>query len=275
MLKSFVILSAILSLTLAQQALDWKTVSDAVSYANATDFNDEGLYRRCIVIAFGTSGADLSNVKTWIENLHIKRLKQFGFSHIYAVRGPQSVDYESDSETNKKLISDVLRLYSTHGRPLIVILAHGEGAYAANAFLENLRFSDYLNVHLYRKIIYFMLDGTTRGYHPDYETKLLKTFGVYAYSEVESEDESQPQRNYSRYYGSVAAINKKYPEGTELISVDASKSGCESAFCLQNALINKKPIKPQYNDIHLDYTKFGRDRRVVHEYLDVLERENL
>jgi len=251
-----------------EKPFTWNHVGYGVSLTRMKDFNDTGLYRQCIIVGFGTHGAELAQVQTWLENLYIKRLKDFGIASLFAVQGPLNPDYDQKEQANQELMATLVKLYSVSKKPYIIFLAHGEGAYIANALLEKMRVAEYLNVQLYKKIIYFMLDGTADGYHPDFESKLLKTFGVYAFSDADE------QRKNSRYYGSLQVIEYKYPNGFEMIPIDATKSGCETNYCLQNALINKRPARPDFNDIDLDYTKFGRDRRVTHEYLDVLLREN-
>ena len=252
-----------------EKPFDWKHVGYGITLTRMKDFNETGLYKQCIIVGFGTHGSELSQVQTWLETLYAKRLQEFGIASLFAVQGPTNPDFDLKEQGNQELMSTLVKLYSVSKKPLVIFLAHGEGAYVANALLEKIRLAEYLNVHLYKKIIYFMLDGTAGGYHPDFESKLLKTYGVYAFTENEG------QKKYSRYYSSMSAIQHKFPKGIELLPIDATSSGCETNYCLQNALINKRPARPDMNDIILDYTKFGRDRRVAHEYLDVLYRETL
>ena len=270
MLKIFLLFAVSMGIVLTQQGqLNWNSVAYGVSYNSTSDANPDGNYQKCILLGFGTHGAELELVQTWLENLYAKRLKELGISHLYAIQGPENPDFDLKEQANVELISDMVKLYSKNDRPYIIVVAHGEGAYVAHAMFEKMRQMEYLSVHLYHKIVYFMLDGTAGGYHPDFETKLLKTFGVY--SSIKAEE----KKKYSRYYSSVSAICYKYPEGCELIEIDGSDSGCETNYCLQDVLINKKPGRPDSNDITFDYSKFGRDRRVTHQYLDVLEREKL
>lgn len=269
-----ILLIACLGLALAQEEkqekqFNWAPVGYGVALARVKDFNETGLYRQSIVVGFGTHGSEIGQVQTWLENLYNKRLKELGFAAVFAVQGPLNPDYDLKEQANKELLNTLVKLYSVSKKPYIMLLAHAEGAYVANALLEQMRLAEYLNVQLYKKIIYFMLDGTAGGYHPDFETKLIKTFGVYAFTEIEGE------KKYSRYYGNLQVVHYKHESGVELIPIDATKSGCESNYCLQDALINKRPARPDFNDIVFDYTKFGRDRRVTHEYLDVLLREKL
>lgn len=268
---AFFLFCAVAVLSQQQTQYQWKNVTYGISYTNTSDFNNEGHYRRCIVVAIGTHGAELNHVQTWLDNLYIKKLRELGFSNLYAVQGPKNPDFDLKEQANEVLIRDLLKVYNANEKPFIVVLAHAEGAYVAHALFERLRLAEYLSVHLYRKIIYFMLDGTAGGYDPELETKLLKTFGVYAFSDASESD----NKKYSRYYGSLSAIHYKHPHGSELIAIDGSKSGCETNYCLQNVLINKRPARADSNDIELDYTKFGRDRRVTYDYLEVLDRETL
>jgi len=198
---------------------------------------------------------DDAGARTWITALYQAALRDRGVRHVYAVRGPASVQYTEKEIQNSLLIATMLPALA--GDSEVTIAAHSSGAWVACELLAQL-YEQGLDPEGKSdgRVAYFDLDGLYGCLDATIAGHLRGLHFVYAASGAGVSLNASDMQEGAGVYG-VAPL-----------AYDASGSGCQedAPFCLHVSLVNTRPHDPSTGTPG-DYADF--DGRPVNTwYLD-------
>ncbi len=205
--------------------------------------------RRCsrgegTVILMAGWRVTMTSTQRWADALDTAALQSLGARTLYAVEGPLHVDFRA-----KELgVNELLRDAGAPARWTLVV-AHSSGAHVA-ATLFDRAFRQHQGA-LHAPVVYVDLDGD-RGIVGDPERLLTaqSTHGIAHILFVGTENLSRHLQGFSM---SAMVDGQRSLLGiSELMTYDASASGCMSNPCAHLALINSRPY-PRGNE---SYSRF-------------------
>lgn len=208
------------------------------------------------VFVYGGYTAKLPSVEAWAKALlPAAALRP---RHIYAIQGPQDVNYAAKEIANSSIVARYLR---DPAPTTVTVIAHSSGSYVAHEFLSQLDSAGLLDGGgaLAGKVNFRNLDGGT-GLPETTAKKLHTILCVYA------EDATLPQgrsANAATMLAGCAAGAKPFRVG-----YSSMPTGCNDGarWCLHDAVVTTRPHNPANFDLARDYADF-QGRAVVADYL--------
>ena len=249
-------------------SLSWLPIGPGVNYAMANSALGEDVF-----IGIGGWTVTQPLADSWVTALYAARLHTLGVQHVYSVKGPKDLGYESREIATLPLATHLLHLIQSYpASSRIIVAAHSSGAYVAHALFQDLYDGASIDSsHLSDgRILYFVLDETL-GAYPGVELtnasvdRLGHVYGVYAVIASQS--------LYSLAPSEMIALGNRYGSRSSTVALDASASGCVASICLHMAMINQKPYQPTSYDSR-DYGAINPDHPVQTAYLDVITALN-
>ena len=231
-------------------ALPWTEIGVGVAY------KDSGNPRGAdVFIGYAGYGVDDAGARNWVTALYQAALRTRGVRHVFAVRGPASVQYTEKEIQNSLLIATMLPALAPDGT--ITIAAHSSGARVACELLSQL-YEQGLDPDGASdgRIAYFDLDGLYGCLDETVAGHLRALHFVYAASGADTSLNADDMQAGAGLYG------------VEPQAYDASASGCQpdASLCLHVSLVNTRPHDPSTGS-PADYADF--DGRPVNTwYLD-------
>ena len=243
------------ALPLPFASLEWTEIGNGVGFKDSGDAAAEGVF-------IGYAGYQVTDDETrgWVNALYDAVLADYGVRYVYAVRGPQEVQYDSRELSNSLLIRAALPQLAESDAPLIVV-AHSSGAFVACELFEQLFEGGFdPSDEAQGRVVYHDLDG---AYGCLTEVALGAMRGAFF---VRAQSGGGDSLNAA---GMVTAA-ARFPEFTRLLTYDATHSGCQpdARMCLHMTLINTLPHDPTTAMRTADYSDFD-GRPVNRWYLDV------
>ena len=249
-------------------SLSWLPIGPGVNYAMADSALGEDVF-----IGIGGWTVTQPLADSWVTALYAARLHTLGVQHVYSVKGPKDLGYESREIGTLALANHLLHIIQSYpANSRIIVAAHSSGAYVAHALFQDLYDGASIDSsHLSDgRILYFVLDETLGAYPGVGLTnasvdRLGHVYGVYAVIASQS--------LYSLAPSEMIALGNRYGSRSSTVALDASASGCVASICLHMAMINQKPYQPTSYDSR-DYGAINPDHPVQTAYLDVITALN-
>jgi hypothetical protein len=235
-------------------SLPWQTIGTGVAFKDSMNPRGESVF-----IGYAGYGVTEAESETWMTALYEATLKDRGVRYVYAVRGPDDVEYVHKEIQNTHLVAHLLPEVSsaTH---FIAIAGHSSGGWVACELLQQL-YDQGLDPagKTSGKTVYYDLDGVESCLDTTIEHHLRGLFFVSAHTNAG---------------GGGFSLNSMYMMagammfGAPFKLYDASQSGCQATapLCLHVSLVNTKPHDPS-TGTPSDYGDFT-NRPVNHWYLD-------
>lgn len=191
------------------------------------------------------------STEAWADALDALRLRALGVSTLYAVRGPEHVDFRGKELAVDALLAD-LDANLTAPSAWALVVAHSSGAHVA-ATLFDRAFRSSPRPSLRGRAVYVNLDGDP-GIARDPERHLSpeSVAGLRHIVFVAVEDRARGLRGFS--HAAMTDGHDAFPRASELYVYDASQAGCASDACAHLALIHRRP----YARGNESYTHFDR-----------------
>ena len=239
----------------AFSTLDWTPIGTGVSYKDSLDPTADGIF-----IGYAGYAVTDDEARAWVTALYESALADLGVRHVYAVRGPQEVQYDSREISNTLMTRSFIPLLAGNDTPILVA-AHSSGAYVACELLQLLYEGDRDPDGATRgRIVYYNLDGVA-GCLGDAEVGALRS--LYFINAMRDGGESLQAE-------SMIAGASQFADSSTLLTYDATETGCnaDAPYCLHISLINTRPHDPSTAIRDADYSDFD-GRPVNRWYLDV------
>jgi hypothetical protein len=245
-------------------SLSWLPIGPGVHYAMA-----DSALGGDVFVGIGGWTVTQPLADSWVTALYPARLHTLGVRHIYSVKGPQELGYQSREIGTLALADHLLHIIQSYpANSRIIVAAHSSGAYVAHALFQDLYDGASIDSsHLSDgRILYFVLDeplGVYAGVELTNASveRLGHVYGVYAVI---------TSRNlYSLALNEMIALGNRYGSRSSTVALDASASGCVASMCLHMTMINRKPYQPTSYDAR-DYGAINPDHPVQTAYLDVI-----
>lgn len=237
-----------------------------------------------VLITMGGMGAKLEWVQRWTEELYRAKLKEFNIGLVIAVKGPKEEYYDSREIAIKEMTKRFVEAYSEFGLDETYLIVHSSGVFPAHEMFDHLWLggNDPNNKRMImrklevldpggitkNKISYIMLDGEPgipKGYTliKEMVVNLKKLYSFYA---IDADT-----KTLSGMAHEAKKVKELFPE-TVLFEFTAKNSGCNpgAKWCVHETLITTRPHNPARYDLEKDYTMFDSTRRVVTEYMDIV-----
>lgn len=191
------------------------------------------------------------STEAWADALDALRLRALGVSTLYAVRGPEHVDFRGKELAVDALLAD-LDANLTAPSAWALVVAHSSGAHVA-ATLFDRAFRSSPRPSLRGRAVYVNLDGDP-GIARDPERHLSpeSVAGLRHIVFVAVEDRARGLRGFS--HAAMTDGHDAFPRASELYVYDASSACCASDACAHLALIHRRP----YARGNESYTRFDR-----------------
>ena len=191
------------------------------------------------------------STEAWSDALDGQRLRAHGVSTLYAVRGPEHVDFRGKELAVDTLLADLDANLATPSAWALVV-AHSSGAHVA-ATLFDRAFRSSPRPSLRGRVVYVNLDGDA-GIANDPERHLSpeSVAGLRHIVFVAVEDRARGLRGFS--HAAMTGGHDTFPRASELYVYDASQAGCTRDACAHLALIHTRP----YARGNESYTRFDR-----------------
>jgi len=198
---------------------------------------------------------DDAAARSWITALYRAALRDRGVRHVYAVRGPASVQYTEKEIQNSLLVASMLPALAPDST--ITVAAHSSGAWVACELFAQL-YEQGLDPGGASdgRVAYFDLDGLYGCLDATVAGHLRALHFVYAVSGGGTSLNASDMQEGAGVYA------------VEPLAYDAAGSGCQedARFCLHVSLVNTRPHDPSTGS-PVDYADF--DGRPVNTwYLD-------
>jgi hypothetical protein len=229
------------------------TLGTGVSFKDSQNPRGEDVF-----IGYAGYGVSDAESRAWLTALYEAALRSRGVRYVYAVRGPDDVEYVHKEIQNTHLIANLLPEVSasTH---VISIAGHSSGGWVACELLQQL-YDQHLDPDgvTAGKTVYYDLDGVESCLDTAIVAHLHDLFFVSAHTTAGGGGYS-----LNAMYMMAGAMMFGHP----FLLYDASDSGCEPAaeLCLHVSLVNTKPHDPS-TGTPADYGDFT-NRPVNHWYL--------
>jgi hypothetical protein len=252
----------------APDSVSWLPIGPGVNYAVGDSALGEDVF-----IGIGGWTVTQPLADSWVAALFAARLRTLGVGHIYSVKGPKDLGYQSREIATLALANHLLQIIQSHpANNRIIVAAHSSGAYVAHALFQDLYDGASIDSsHLSDgRILYFVLDETL-GAYPGVELtnasvdRLGHVYGVYAVISSQSLNSLAPSE--------MIALGNRYGSRSSTVALDGSASGCVASICLHMTMINQKPYQPTSYDSR-DYGAINPDHPVQRAYLDVITALN-
>jgi hypothetical protein len=237
------------------QSLPWDVIGTGVNFKDSQNPRGNDVF-----IGYAGYLVTDAEAKTWLTALYEAKLRDLGVRYVYAVRGPDDVEYVHKEIQNTHIVAHMLPELTSDTK-FIAIAGHSSGGWVACELLQQLydQGLDPMGATAHRTV-YYDLDGVESCLDTNIVSHLRDVYFVSAHTTVG---------------GGGSSINAMYmmmgamifaPGHFELY--DASNSGCEpsAGLCLHVSLINTKPHDPS-TGTPSDYGDFT-NRPVNHWYLD-------
>ena len=236
--------------------LPWHVIGTGVNFKDSENPRGNEVF-----IGYGGYGVSDDEAKTWMTALYAAALRERGVRYVYAVRGPDDVEYVHKEIQNTHLIAHMLPELSSATK-FIAIAGHSSGGWVACELLQQLydQGLDPSGATTHRTV-YYDLDGVESCLDNTIVQHLRDVFFVSAHT-------SAGGGGYSlNFPGMMMGAMIYGPQRLKLY--DASQSGCEASadLCLHVTLVNTRPHDPS-TGTPSDYGDFT-NRPVNHWYLDV------
>jgi hypothetical protein len=235
--------------------LPWDVIGTGVNFKDSQNPRGDEVF-----IGYAGYGVSDEQAKAWMTALYDAKLRDRGVRYVYAVRGPDDVEYAHGEIQNTHLIAHLLPELSTSTH-FVAVAGHSSGGWVACELLHQL-YEGGLdpNGATSGRTIYYDLDGVESCLDSTIVQHLRNVYFVSAHTSVGGGGYSLNAVGMmmgGMIYG--AAHFKLY---------DASASGCvpSAELCLHVSLIVTKPHDPN-NGTPADYADFT-GRPVNHWYLD-------
>ncbi len=112
-------------------SLPWTDIGNGVAYKDSG--NPRG---NSIFIGYAGYAVDDPSARSWVSALYPAALRASGVRHVFAVRGPATVEYVDKEIQNSLLIERMLPLVGPD--TVIAVAAHSSGAWVACELLQQL-----------------------------------------------------------------------------------------------------------------------------------------
>ena len=235
-------------------SLPWTTIGTGVAFKDSQNPRGEDVF-----IGYAGYGVSDDEARTWMTALYEASLRARGVRYVYAVRGPDTVEYTNKEIQNTHLVAHLLPEVSTSTH-FIAIAGHSSGGWVACELLQQL-YDQGLDAQgkTVGKTVYYDLDGVESCLDTTIVAKLRDVLFVSAHTTAGSGGFS-----LNAMYMMAGAMMFGHP----LLLYDATQSGCQpsASLCLHVTLVNTKPHDPT-TGTPSDYGDFT-NRPVNHWYLD-------
>lgn len=267
-MKYFLMLIILTSkLTFSQgNEFNWQKITEGVSYTNT-----EPTVNQNITLCLGGWTVKKEWVETWAENLYQAKLKEQAFGHLYAIKGPDQVFYDSLEIDMIAVVNHFIavfkRAYELNHAVEIIVIAHSSGSFVAHNFFLHLFKTLPADSKIRKRIRYFNLDGDSGTGHSEIElteniaTNLAKIYAVAAFDK--SANIFSPNQN------AMLAIDSAFADKSKYIEVLFENTGCTGKWCVHELLINMQPYNPESFDLEKDYNEINSSHPVCTEYLSI------
>ncbi|GJQ31200.1 MAG: hypothetical protein HBSAPP04_00390 [Ignavibacteriaceae bacterium] len=270
--------------TSPDSSINWSEFvnKDQISLAWAAP--KEKLKGKNVLITMGGMGAKLEWVQGWTEELYRAKLIEFNIGLVIAVKGPREEYYDAREIAIRDLTKRFVDAYREYGMGETYLIVHSSGVFPAHEMFDHLwlggddpkskkqkpRKLEVIDTKgiTKNKINYIMLDGELgipKGYTLIQEmvVNLKKLYSFYA---IDADT-----KTLSGMAHEAKKVKEKFPE-TVLHEFIAKNSGCNpgAKWCVHETLITTRPHNPARYDLEKDYTMFDSTRRVVTEYMDIV-----
>jgi hypothetical protein len=184
------------------------------------------------------------------------KLTDFAVAAVYSVPGPFNSMYTAATREHAldvlaKSIGDTA---AKLGSRLIIVAAHSSGAFVADAALAELARQ---NPSLLSRVVYYKLDGGWADLTPATMKKMAALYCVSATCGTTRDAKGRTVPLRSRNAGAMDGCGAKSGGKAQLVVYKTLLSGCKSADCCHDTLINVKPQKPT-TFTPADYTFSGK-----------------
>lgn len=234
--------------------LPWTEIGNGVAFKDAQNPAGEAVF-------IGYAGYQVTDdeARAWVAALYDAALAEYGVRYVYAVRGPQDVQYDARELSNSRMARDFVPRLAGHDAP-ILIAAHSSGAWVACELFEQLFEGGFDPAgEAQGRVVYYDLDGIGSCL----PQAAIDTFrGLYFTHAVLGD-------GVSLQSASMVAAHDRWPDQSALLTYDAAETGChaDARMCLHISLVNTRPHDPAGADRTADYTDFD-GRPVNRWYLD-------
>jgi hypothetical protein len=234
--------------------LPWTELGTGVAFKDTQNPAGDGVF-------IGYAGYQVTDdeARAWVAALYDAALAESGVRYVYAVRGPQDVQYETRELSNSRLARDLVPRLVGHQAP-VVIAAHSSGAWVACELFEQLFEGGFDPTgEALGRVVYFDLDGIASCLP---QATLDAFRGLYFVHAVLG-------NGVSLQSATMVAAHGRWPDQSTLLTYDAAGSGCraDARMCLHVSLVNTRPHDPGGAARTADYSDF-EGRPVNHFYLD-------
>ncbi len=213
-------------------SLPWTTIGTGVAFKDSENPRGDNVF-----VGYAGYGVTDAEAQTWVTALYEADLKQRGVRYVYAVRGPDDVEYTNKEIQNTHLIAHMLPQVSTT-TGFIAIAGHSSGGWVACELLQQL-YDQGLDPagKTTGKAVYYDLDGVESCLDTTIVHHLRAVYFVSAHTNAGSGGYS-----LNAPYMMMGAMMF----GAKFLLYDATSSGCEPSadLCLHVTLVDTKPHDP-------------------------------
>jgi hypothetical protein len=181
----------------------------------------------------------MPSTQAWADALDRAALASRGVSTLYAVQGPEHVDFRGKEIAVNALLEDLT--HTVHDDAWVLVAAHSSGAFvAATLFDRAFRQQRDRYTSLRGRAVYVNLDGD-RGIERDPERALSSesVAGLRHVVFVSTHATEGALRGFSM--DAMRDGHAAFPDVSALLEYDAGNAGCSTNVCAHLALINTRP----------------------------------
>lgn len=211
-------------------------------------------------------GVDLAGARSWATALYRAELRARGVRQLWAVQGPNLIEYQNKEIGNSK-IAELLVSKVSATTKFALVLAHSSGSFVAHELLGQLAGGLDPNDVTAGKVVYFDLDGGQSGLSTPIVARLRKAYFVSPLDKTNG----TPGFNTA----SMQSAGATYASAGGFLEVDASASGCNAGAtaCVHVSLVNAHPHDPSTALLDLDYGMLDTAHPVAVAYLTMKATE--
>ncbi len=213
-------------------SLPWQTIGTGITFKDSHNPGGESVF-----IGYAGYGVTEAEAQAWMTALYTADLEQRGVRYVYAVRGPDDVEYANKEIQNTHLVAHLLPEVSTT-TGFIAIAGHSSGGWVACELLQQL-YDQGLDPTgaTSGKTVYYDLDGVESCLDTTIVHHLRALYFVSAHTSVGA-------GGYS--LNATFMMMGAMMFGGKFLLYDASNSGCEPSadLCLHVTLVNTRPHDP-------------------------------
>jgi hypothetical protein len=211
-------------------------------------------------------GVDLGGARSWATALYRAELRARGVRQLWAVQGPNLVEYQNQEIGNSK-VGELLVSKVSATTKFVLVLGHSSGSFVAHELLGQLAGGlDPGNVTA-GKVVYFDLDGGQSGLSAPIVARLRKAYFV------SPRDKANGTPGFNN--ATMQSLGTTYAGAGGFFEVDASASGCNAGAnaCVHVSLVNAHPHDPSTALLGVDYGMFDAAHPVGVAYLTMKSTE--